>query len=101
MPKLKVFLSQICYASLPTRGTLLNIGLQIDPICPLCNIEIEDVEHLFLQCHAAQEVWRLANDYNWVSINAPSDSFVCVENWLSNLRTSTPPVPLDRIVPLL
>ena len=101
MPKLKVFIWQLCHASLPTRGTLFKRVLQIDPICPLCNTNIEDMKHLFLRCHAAQEVWRLANDHNWVSINMPSDSFGSVQNWLSNLRTSTPLVALDRIVALL
>jgi len=52
MPKLKVFLWQLYHASLPTRGTLLKRGLQIDPIYTLCNANIEDMEHLFLRCHA-------------------------------------------------
>jgi len=45
-PKLKVFLWQLCHASLPTKGAPLNRGLQIDPICPLYHTEIEDVELL-------------------------------------------------------
>jgi len=55
----------IVHASLPTRGTLLKRGLQIDPICPLCNADIEDMDHLFL-CLIVQEVWRLAKDHDWV-----------------------------------
>ena len=57
MPKLKVFICQLCHASLPNRGTLLKRGLQIDPICPIFNADIKDLEHLFLRCPAAQEVW--------------------------------------------
>jgi len=63
MLKLKVFLWQLYHASLSTRGTLLKRGLKIYHIFPLYNIDIEDVEYLFLQCHAAQEVWRLGNDH--------------------------------------
>jgi len=39
-------------------------------------------------------VWRPANDHNSVSINAPLDSSDNVQNWLSNLGTSNPLVPL-------
>ena len=101
MPKLKIFLWQLCHTSLPTRGTLLNRGLQIDLICPLCNVEIEDVDHLFRRCSIAQEVWGLPNEHNWVCINAGTNSINNVQNWLSDLRTSTPLVPLDRVVALL
>ena len=98
MPKLKVCLWQLCHTSLPTRGTHLKRGLQIDPICPLCNADIEDMEYLFLQCHVAQEVCQLANAHNWVSINVPSVSSDSIQTWFSKLRTPTSPVPLDRIV---
>jgi len=41
IPKLKVFLWQLCHTSLPTRGTLLKRGLQIDPICSLCTANMK------------------------------------------------------------
>ena len=73
-------------------------GLQIDPICHLCNEEIEDAEHLFLRCRTAQEVWRQANDHNWVTINAPSNFSHGVQNWLSSIRSSNPLVKMDGVV---
>jgi len=48
IPILKVFLWQLCHAPLPTRGVLLSRGLQINPICALCNATSEDMDHLFL-----------------------------------------------------
>ena len=101
MPKIKVFLWQLCHASLPTRGTLVKRGLQIDPVCPLCNSGIEDLEHLFLQCPVVQDVWYLANLHKWLSIPlrvAPGDT---IQYWLSKLRLSSSPVQLDRVVALL
>ena len=71
---------------LPTRGVLLKRGLQIDPFCPHCHIEIEDVEHLFLGCPIVNHVWRLAKDHNWITINTPSDPHQSVQNWLASLR---------------
>ena len=73
MPKLKNFLWQLCHVFL-TRGTLLNIGLQIDPIRPLCNEEIEDVEHPFHRCRAPKEMWKHANGHDWVSFNVPCNN---------------------------
>jgi len=100
MPKLKVFLWQLCHASLPTRGTLLRRGLQIDPLCPLCNNDIEDLEHLFLKCPVVHDVWHLAKVHKWLSIPlrvAPDDN---LQSWLAKLRISPSPVPLDRVVAL-
>ena len=101
MPKLKVFLWQLCHSSLPTRGTLLKRGLQIDPSCPLCNHHSEDLTHLFLRCPAIQEVWNLAKEHNWILSTisiAPSDT---VPIWLTKLRQTATLTRFDRIVALL
>ena len=76
----------------------MKIGLQTDPICPLRNEEIEDAEHLFLRCRAAQEVQRQANDHNWATITAPSNSSHSVQNLLSSIGSSNPLVKMDRVV---
>ena len=100
MPKLKVFLWQLCHASLLTRGTLLKCGFQPDAICPICNANIEDMKHLFLQC-PVQDVWQLAKDHNWVHITMPPVSSDSVQIWLSKLRASATLAQFDRIVALL
>ena len=101
MPKLKVFLWKLCHASLPTKGTFLKRGLQIDPICTLFNANIEEVEHLFLQCFNAQKVWQLAKDHHCTSIPMPPVSLDRIQRWLSNLRANIGRVPFERIVALL
>ena len=101
MPKLKVFLWQLCHASLPTRSTLLKRRLQIDPLCPLCNNDIEDLEHLFLKCPVVHATWQLAKVHKWLSIPLMVDPGDNLQSWLSKLRTSSSPVPLDRVVALL
>jgi len=55
MPKLKIFLWQLCHSSLPTRGTLSKRGLNLDPLCPFCHSKVEDSNHLFLGCAIAKE----------------------------------------------
>ena len=101
MPKLKVFLWQLCRSSLPTRGTLLKRGLPIDPLCPLCHNDIEDSEHLFLKCPLVHEVWHLAKVYKWLSIPLRVALGDTLQSWLAKLRNSPTPVPLDRVVALL
>ena len=74
MPKLQVFLWKLCHASLLTRGNLPYIGMKIGQLCPHCNREIENAEHLFFGCHDAQQVCQLANDDHWVIARLPNTS---------------------------
>jgi len=99
--EIKIFLWQLCQQALPTRATLLHRGLQVNPLCPGCNISIEDVAYLFLQCSWVQELWALASNRHWVSAFVYSSFAGNFLNWLSNLRTSASHIPMDRVVALL
>uniref|UniRef100_A0A7C8ZN81 Reverse transcriptase zinc-binding domain-containing protein n=1 Tax=Opuntia streptacantha TaxID=393608 RepID=A0A7C8ZN81_OPUST len=65
MPKIKIFLSQMCHNVLSVRGTLFRRGCQLDPQCPLCRTDIESTEHLFQDCPQIQTVWTLAHQHRW------------------------------------
>ena len=60
MPKVKIFMWQLCHKALPSRGTLFCRGIPLDPLCPACNTALEDTDHIFLQCPLAQKVWDLS-----------------------------------------
>ena len=96
-----IYLWQLCHASLPTRENLLFRGLDIDLLCPHSRGEIEDAEPLFLGCHNAQLVWQLASEHNWVDAILSTKPQTKIQNWLSSLRHSNPPIETDRIVTLL
>ena len=64
MPKMKVFLWQLCHDLLPARKSLMHQGLYINPSCRFCAYEIEDAKHLFLRCLVALEVRKHALDHN-------------------------------------
>ena len=64
MSKLKNFIWQLCHASLPTRGTLVQRGMNIDSRYPFCQSGTEDTDHLFLGCNISQDCWRLTVFYN-------------------------------------
>jgi len=66
MPKIKIFLWQLCHNALPSRGTLLRRGLQIDPLCSTCFADIEDLDHIFRHCPMAHKVWDMAVAHQWL-----------------------------------
>jgi len=47
MPKIQVFLWQLCHNALLVRGTLFRRGCNIEPQCPLCAMDMESTDHLF------------------------------------------------------
>ena len=40
-----------------TKQNLVARGWVGDPLCQFCNKHIEDVNHMFLQCSIAQQIW--------------------------------------------
>jgi len=66
MPKIKVFLWQLCHNALPVKGILFRRGCRLDPLCPLCLKDIETLEHLFSTCSITLRVWHLARQHHWV-----------------------------------
>jgi len=83
MPKIKVFLWQLCHKALPSRGTLLRRGIQLDPLCPACNTEIEDTDHIFIHCPMAQKVWEMAVTQQWISTHPFPRSGSSLHNCIS------------------
>ena len=100
MPKIKVFLWQLCHNSLPSRGTLFRRGLPLDPICPACLHDIEDTDHIFIHCPLAHQTWTMAVAHNWLpqlsfpTLNAP------LRDQLHDLATQDYP-HITRVVLLL
>jgi len=59
MPKIKIFLWQVCHNALPIRGILFRRGCHIEPQCPLCTMDMDSIDHLFWNCYGTQRVWDL------------------------------------------
>lgn len=55
---------------LATCDYLRKIGVQVDPVCCLCSLEPETVEHLFFKCVVAAAVWKEVME--WCGIEAPA-----------------------------
>ena len=65
MPKIKIFLWQLCHKSVPVRGMLLKQGLNIDAGCPIYLGDIKSIDHLLSECPIGKKVWELANKHQW------------------------------------
>ena len=100
MPKIKVFLWQLCHNSLPSRGTLFRRGLQLDPTCPACLNDVEDTDHIFLHCPMARHIWDLAVMHQWLPLFPFSSSIMSLRDQLHELALQKFP-HLSRIVLLL
>ena len=66
MPKVKIFLGQMCHNALPVRGTLLREGCRIEQQCSRCLNDIETTDHLFGECLRTGLIWDLAIQHKWI-----------------------------------
>ena len=101
MPKLKIFLWQLCHSSLPKRGILSKRGLSIVSVCPFCQSDIEDMDYLFLRCTTVQDCWSLAASHNWINTNIVFSLWLTVLEMLSTTSNASTNVNMDRVVALL
>ncbi|XP_019096436.1 PREDICTED: uncharacterized protein LOC109130826 [Camelina sativa] len=66
---------------LPTRDRLITWGLNVSPLCLLCNAHDESRQHLFFDCSVASEVWTYFTSK--ANVSAPT-SFEATLTWLKN-----------------
>ena len=66
IPKINVFLWQLCHNALPVKSTLLRRGCNIDPRCPLFVDKVESTYHLFGGYPSTSRVWELAVQHRWI-----------------------------------
>ena len=53
----RVFLWKACSNILPTKANLCKKRAVEDPLCPICKLEGETVEHILWNCESAKDVW--------------------------------------------
>jgi len=100
MPKIRVFLWQLCHNSLPSRAILSQRGIQLDPSCPVCHTELEDTDHIFFHCPLAKQTWELATLHNWLPSNPFHSSTLPARDQLHALALQKSPL-LTRVALLL
>ena len=81
--KIRMFLWRICRNNVPVRNMLREKGVDIPILCPMCNIEVEHLLHIFFDCKFASECWKVMN-LSYDMRNADSAS-----NWLLHKLATT------------
>ncbi|XP_058756813.1 uncharacterized protein LOC131630037 [Vicia villosa] len=68
--KVKLFGWRFLLGALPTRQELGNRGITLSTsglLCPLCGIEVETMEHLFLGCPKVKIIWMRV--FRWLEVD--------------------------------
>jgi hypothetical protein len=75
-----------CSDILPTKEKLYNKKITADPLCPMCNLEIETTVHALWSCPSAQDVWA---DYSSRIQKSSCDTkeFMGIMQWLMDKCT--------------
>ncbi|VFQ84782.1 unnamed protein product [Cuscuta campestris] len=58
-PKIRICLWRTIRNILPVKVALITKGMEIEIECPVCGGAAETIDHIFLQCPLAIEVWNL------------------------------------------
>jgi hypothetical protein len=53
----KTFLWQACNNILPTKELLFKRRITVDPLCPICGLVAESIDHILWSCPSAKDVW--------------------------------------------
>ncbi|GJY87422.1 RNA-directed DNA polymerase, eukaryota, partial [Tanacetum coccineum] len=86
--KVNIFIWKLSLNKLPTLENLDSKGVDLDSVlCPVCNDQIECVNHIFFACGLAKDLWRLMA--KWCSVDLPE--VFSISDWFSWLDASHMP----------
>lgn len=58
--KMKIFLWRFCRNNIPVRNRLRHKGVSVTILCPMCNVDVEHLLHVFFDCTFAKCCWQAA-----------------------------------------
>ncbi|CAN1848025.1 Uncharacterized mitochondrial protein AtMg00310 [Linum perenne] len=82
-PKFLFFIWKLLRGIIPVKVELIKRNIQLPPDCPVCGMEDESIDHLFLRCILVSKLGLLCN-LPMASFNAPS----FVYTWREILKTT-------------
>ncbi|GMI75531.1 hypothetical protein like AT3G09510 [Hibiscus trionum] len=83
--KIKIHVWRLIWQFVPTRYCLYSRRIISNPICPLCNLASETVEHAMCECYNASMVWSSLGIFWPIQVND-----MPFKEWLSWLFESLP-----------
>ncbi|XP_038996646.1 uncharacterized protein LOC120121327 [Hibiscus syriacus] len=85
-PRVETFLWQVSHRRLAVRSELIKRGVTLEEVsCPLCAKQEETVQHLFISCQVAWDLWSSFWRLWGVSAVLPNDPASLLCSW-SDLR---------------
>lgn len=79
--KIKHFLWKVCHNALPVGENLWKKKVANSPICPLCGVENETIEHMLLLCEWTRGVWFGLQ----IQCTPRRQCITSIHDWLGNL----------------
>ncbi|XP_071738910.1 uncharacterized protein [Rutidosis leptorrhynchoides] len=74
--KIGIFVWRAQRNRLPVRVELEKKGIDLDSIrCPICNEDLESIEHVLLKCSYAVDVWKRL--FKWWGLTFPNGASLC------------------------
>lgn len=55
--KVKVFFWRFCKNNIPVRNRLRSKGVSLPILCPMCEVDVEHLLHIFFDCSFAKQCW--------------------------------------------
>lgn len=83
-PKIRSFLWKTLHGALATMENLARRRSAQSPLCPICQLQEETIEHLFLQCPWVSAIWR----GGCFSLRVGISATVSWAHWLLQVFTS-------------
>jgi hypothetical protein len=56
--KIKIFIWRVLHGILPLKSTLVNRHIGTSGECPICQLGLEDIQHLLFLCPVASDIWQ-------------------------------------------
>lgn len=56
--KMKIFLWRFCRNNIPVKDRLMQKGVVLPIMCPMCSIDVEHLLHVFFECDYARSCWH-------------------------------------------
>jgi hypothetical protein len=80
-PKHNHLLWRIMNNALPVKTNLAKKGVRCDPFCPRCPTTMETINHVFLECDWAKQVWIASP----LTLNLSNNPIPHMHDWITNI----------------
>lgn len=83
--KFQFFMWRLIHNICPTIQILFKRGIVHSPICLRCGEQVENLEHLFLECFTSKRIWRISQFDLDFDVGRKTSFLQWIENWFSQV----------------